>query len=59
MNINKSLKIAEAVEAGTIVPQADMQAAFERLSKPDQFMSVAAGSARHILWTTGKVNLDD
>ena len=60
MNINRALKIAATVQDRPHVGiDLDvMQSAFDRLSKPDQIMSVAASDARAILWATDKVNLD-
>ncbi|MCK5444996.1 MAG: hypothetical protein KAI73_05185 [Rhodospirillaceae bacterium] len=58
MNIITATKTAKAVQDGQHVAKADMQAAFDRLSMPDQ-LTVSASKLRAALWDTGRVNLDD
>ena len=57
MNIRTATKTAKDVKIGIGVPIKHMQAAFDRLSNPDQLHSVEAADLRKVLWNTNKVNL--
>ena len=57
MNIKTAHNIAARVQAGEFIPEPEMQAAFERLSRPDQLNSTAASHSREVLWETNLVTL--
>lgn len=57
MNIRTAMKTAQEVKDGLPIGRADMQAAFDRLSEPDQ-LSHAASSMRTALWNTDQVELE-
>jgi|19_taG_2_1085344.scaffolds.fasta_scaffold29235_2 hypothetical protein len=58
MNIKTAHKIAARVQAGEFILEPEMQAAFDRLSQPDQLNSTASSHSREVLWETNLVTLD-